>query len=250
MPRQKTMSTEKMIELFDEFHAQYPRTKYKTSIFGKYLREKGYEVSDKSIRRNEEFREYVNSVMNSKQEELNDTVVFVTLDTEEFINHNNTKDKMKEALAIRDQYYANVAASANASIQKRKEYETMLETAEERNRLLEEKCRMLQERLENEKEHSNKQAEKIEKANEIIGKMIDLIEGYVYPEVANTFLQKEGIIDYLTSPLPEIAVDQRTVTLNDEIGAEAEGEYDPETGVVSSFASVNDLLGGFEDDGV
>ena len=94
MPRQKSMSTEKMIELYKAYHLEKPGTRYRASDFGKYLRDKGYEVSDKSIRRNMEFRQFLEENHAFEQEENEDLVTFNTLDVNTFLSYNRSREKL------------------------------------------------------------------------------------------------------------------------------------------------------------
>ena len=247
MPRQKTISTEKLIELFNEYHAEYPRTHFKSSNFGKYLRDKGYEISDKSIRRNTEFREYVATVCDPEANTEISRIVFANLDPESFIEHNNSKDKMKRALRERDQYYANVAATANEAIQNRKELESSNEKLEKEKRTLSMKCEKLKKQLEDTKELLDEQSKKAEMANAASKKMADFIKGYVYPDTANMFFQREGILDYVSSLMTESTLESKLVTRRDRV-ADDDQSGDSESGTGSRFESVNALLGGFDDD--
>ena len=148
MPRQRSMSTEKMIELYKAYHLENPGTRYRASDFGKYLRDKGYEVSDKSIRRNMEFRQFLEENHAFEQEENEDLVTFNTLDVNTFLSYNRSREKLVSALQERDRYYYDVSEKAVKAIKKRKEAEAKSRNLERQNRELTEESSALKNRLE------------------------------------------------------------------------------------------------------
>ena len=78
--------------------------------------------------------------------------------------------------------------------------------------------------------------------------MVELLEGYLYPENANLLLQRNGILEYVDSLMSEVVVEAKLMTSRDEMIVDtSESEQEPEPEQVSRFDSVNMLRGAFDD---
>ena len=78
--------------------------------------------------------------------------------------------------------------------------------------------------------------------------MVELLEGYLYPENANLLLQRNGILEYVDSLMSEVVVEAKLMTSRDEMTVDtSESEQEPEPEKVSRFDSVNMLRGAFDD---
>ena len=248
MPRQRSMSTEKMIELYKAYHLENPGTRYRASEFGKYLRDKGYEVSDKSIRRNMEFRQFLEENHAFEQEENEDLVTFNTLDVNTFLSYNRSREKLVTALQERDRYYYGVSEKAVKAIKKRKEAETKSRNLERQNRELTEESSALKNRLEETEERLEAVLAQRKEDQKAVQKMVELLEVYLYPENANLLLQRNGILEYVDSLMSEVVVEAKLMTSRDEMIVDtSESEQEPESEQVSRFDSVNMLRGAFDD---
>lgn len=59
MAKKKTVEAEVLIKLLDEYRLDNPNVKVTIPQFGVYIRNKGYNVQDYTIRRSTEFRAYL-----------------------------------------------------------------------------------------------------------------------------------------------------------------------------------------------
>lgn len=124
MAKKKTIEAEVLIKLLDEYRFDNPNGKVTIPQFGLYIRNKGYNVQDYTIRRSTEFRAYLKRTNNNTEEDiLSDLVTYKTLDVDDFIRKNHTEGNLRNALVNRDRYYARVAANAVEAIKARKAME-------------------------------------------------------------------------------------------------------------------------------
>lgn len=225
MARAKSITTETLIELLTEYLAETPpKKKIKIPEFGKYIRFRGYEVEDYTIRRNKEFIQYVETVKVSREEVLyQELAAFQTLDVDAFLNKNGTRAKLKEALMQRDRYYAAMAENAAKLIQDKKHMEEQMKKSEERAAALEAAMEKMQVKANN---------AKLKERDETIRKLRKILESYIYPDAANALLAKEGILEVASTVIPEEIMQEKTITADAEV---QESEY----------KSVNKLMGGF-----
>lgn len=121
MARTKTYQTKELIAWLNEYKIENPGIKVTIPKFGVYLRSKGKDIQDHTLRRDEEFREYLqNSNDEENSKNFNDLVTYKTIDVDSFMEKNNNKGKLREALINRDRYYANVAAKGAEAIKEKK----------------------------------------------------------------------------------------------------------------------------------
>ena len=187
MARNKSIDSEELIRLLEEYRSQHYNKMIKIPEFGAYIRGRGYEVQDYTIRRDNKFREYLEKVNKEKEEELyNDLVTYQTIDAEAFIKTNGTRDKMKKALENRDAYYAKIAVNAMKAIEDKRKAQAELDKAKKEIEELEGRLNKVQAKMDD---------EKLREKDEIIRKLKGILTEYIYPDVANAFLEKEGILD-------------------------------------------------------
>ena len=187
MARNKSIDSEELIRLLEEYRSQHYNKMIKIPEFGAYIRGRGYEVQDYTIRRDNKFREYLEKVNKEKEEELyNDLVTYQTIDAEAFIKTNGTRDKMKKALENRDAYYAKIAVNAMKAIEDKRKAQAELDKAKKEIEELEGRLNKVQAKMDD---------EKLREKDEIIRRLKGILTEYIYPDVANAFLEKEGILD-------------------------------------------------------
>lgn len=224
MSKIKTIKSEELIKLLDEYRLDNPGMKLTIPKFGAYIRNKGFDIPDYTIRRDQSFREYLDNVNKDSEEDVyNDVVTYKTIDTEAFLTKNNSKSKLKEALDMRDRYYANIAARAAESIKARK-------TAEEKVEQLEERVAELEDQLVNAQAKADNAD--IQKKDMAIAKLKAILDSYIYPDAANALLKKDGILEVINSVIADEVMDEKTIHADTEIKT-------------SKYDSVNKLLGGF-----
>jgi hypothetical protein len=189
MGRNKKITTQELIKYAEEYLIENPGCKLTIPLLGNFIRSKTRheDIHDYLIRRNHELRDYISKLNSSDRAAFHKTVVtFRALDIDQFIEHNRTKDKMRNALYQRDVYYMSVSTSAVAII--------------EDNKKLIEKNNRLQEYVDSLKAELCAKDKKVAKAitkekDDTIKKLKKIIDDYVYPDVANMLLQKEGVLE-------------------------------------------------------
>lgn len=244
MARTKTYNTKEIIGLLNEYNIENPGVKVTIPKFGTYIRSKGYDIKDHTLRRDEKFRECLNEL--NKEDDaksLNDLVTYKTVDAEAFITKNNTKAKLKESITNRDNYYASIAANAVKAIQDRNESLERIKELECEINEFKETIKELETKLQNEKSKV-KEANTKEKDNTILT-LKRILDDYVYPDMANAILKKEGILEVVNSLVSDDIVDKNTMRADSSIKEELEEEKN--SAPKSKFASVDSILGGFDD---
>lgn len=226
MSKKKTIESDDLIRLLDEYRLDNPGAKIKIPKFGVYIRNKGFKVEDYTIRRDQKFREHLDAINQSSEEDIyNDLVTYKTIDVDAFLIKNNTRAKLKEAISTRDSYYANIAARAAESIKARS-------VAEERAKELEAHITELEVQLANVQAKADNAD--IRKKNAAIVKLKALLDSYIYPDAANAILQKDGILEVINSVVPDEVMEKKTIHADTDVK-------------VSKYDSVNKLLGCFDD---
>lgn len=226
MARKKALQDDELVRLLDEYRLDNPGIKIKIPKFGEYVRSKGYPVQDYTIRRSNGLKEYLKTLKQGvEQESCSDVVAYKTLDVDAFLESHRTRESLKEAILVRERYYAQTAAKAADAINAKK-------TAEKRAAELELRVAELEAQLASvqaQADHAD-----IRQKNEVIARLKKLLDSYVYPDAANAILAREGLLEIVSSVIPEEQMKKHTITADTEIRF---SEYD----------SVNELLGDFDD---
>lgn len=228
MARSKVLSSDELIKQVDEFRFENPGTCVSIPALGEYIRKKGFPIQDYTLRRDADLRKYIESIV--KKEDGNtyvEVVTYRTLDVDTFLENNRTQAELKAALSQRDQYYARIAATAVEAIKKKKATEKSLQE-------LQEKCAALESALAHKAQKEDTAAMKEKDA--VITKLKGILDTYVYPDVANTLLEKEGILETVNHIVNLQSVESLTLKANAPISAPG-----------SRYDSVNRLLGDFDE---
>lgn len=226
MSKHKTIDDETLIKLLDEYRLSNAGGPITIPRFGEYVRAKGYNVQDYTIRRSTEFRNYLEQVRKNIEDAIqSDHITYKTLDVDAFLASNHTSERLKRALNEQDRYYANVAANAANAISARKTMEKKVCEMETRIADLEKQLAEVQAKADN---------TDIKLKNATIIKLKNILESYIYPEAANAILEKEGVLEVVNTIIPDKCMEAKMMHADTDIKA---FEYD----------SVNELLGGFDD---
>ena len=226
MARKKALQDDELVRLLDEYRLDNPGVKIKLPKFGEYVRSKGYPVQDYTIRRSVGLRKYLEKINRGTEEEIcSDLITYKTLDADALLDSHRTRDSLREAILVRDRYYARIAANAADAIGARKAAEKRAAELELRVAELEAQLASVQAQA----DHAD-----IRRKNEVIAKLKRLLDSYIYPDAANAILEREGILEVVSSVVPAEQMQKHTITADTEIRF---SEYD----------SVNELLGGFDD---
>lgn len=211
------------------------------------MKKKGVKIEDYIIRRDSDFRKYLEEV-NAKSDEkiYSDVVTFANLNIETFLCKNNTPDKLKKALTLRDHYYANIAVKAADIIANNKALKEKLAKQEELIKKLQ---------LESESINVKDLLNEIKDKNNAIKTLKRILDTYVYPSVANTLLSKEGILEVVAGVVDDETVDNLMINANTDmsnfITANTNNkDVSPNDYIgkkVSKYDSVNKLAKGFDE---
>lgn len=224
MSRSKAISTDELLRLANEYVLDNPGSKIRIPEFGTYIRNKGYNVQDHTLRRNKEFRQFTEIINNNSDEQIYaNLVTYKTLDVDAFLFRNKTVSQLKEALIIRDRYYSEVASAGAKAINERKALEAELAETKEKLNAAENKLLTVQAKAD--------KAE-ISKLKDAVQSLRKMLESYVYPAVANTLLKEAGLLEAVDSIVSDEVVEAKLVQASSDI---------------SKYDVVNDLLGGFDE---
>lgn len=247
MARTKTYQTKELIAWLNEYKIENPGIKVTIPKFGVYLRSKGKDIQDHTLRRDEEFREYLqNSNDEENSKNFNDLVTYKTIDVDSFMEKNNNKGKLREALINRDRYYANVAAKGAEAIKEKKECQAKIK---EMNIQIEELKNVIKETEKKLIEEKEKNTDtKIKEKDKAIVAMKNILDDYIYPDMANAILKRDGVLKVVNSVVDNDVVDEKSICANTDIENLGKKEQnDNEENKKSEFSSVNSILGGFDD---
>lgn len=211
MARKTKIDTETLISLVGQFYAEKCENNpnaLKIPAIGEFIRTQGYDVADYLIRRNQGVRDYISNLQNNTEETyINSVSVYRDMDIKGFIEKNNTPSKLMQAIKERENYYREVTTSATYCFQENKKLKQKLQDMEKRIKELESSVTMNEgtyletSRLYKELKEENKQ-------------LRDIIDTYVYPEIANELLKKQGLLK-TTAEVVDIEKVESTVINSD-----------------------------------
>ena len=243
MSRTKTYNTKEVIGYLNEYRIENPGLKISIPKFGTYLRGKGCDVQDHTLRRDEEFKKYLEEINKEESSErFNELITYKTIDVDAFIEKNNNKVKLKEAIINRDRYYADIAARATEAIHEKNECLEKLRKSDAETAKLKEQIKKLEEK----QGVAIADDSELKKKDEIITALKSIIDDYIYPNAANAILRKEGILKIENNIIDDETIDKQMMNANTSID-EGETEGADKEKKTSKYASVNSLLGGFDD---
>lgn len=211
MARKAKIDTETLISLIGQFYAEKcdkNPTALKIPAIGEYIRTQGYDVADYLIRRNQDVRDYITKLQeNTEETYINSVSVYRDIDVKAFVEKHNTPPKLMKAIKERENYYREITTAAafffqeNKKLQKKsqdmekriKELETIISSSESDFSELSGTCKALK--------MENKQ-------------LREVIDTYVYPEIANELLKKQGLLK-TTAEIVDIEKVAETVISSD-----------------------------------
>lgn len=216
MSRNPKIETKLLIDLIYKFYIEKcdkDASKLKIPQIGEFVRAQGYDVEDYLIRRNEEARNYIQSLHNNSVEEHIYTVVaYRDLDINAFLTKNNTPDKLRKAIKEREDYYRELSASASYFIKENQSIATKISQYND-------------ERVQLKKALNEVTAQKecltqeLKKLQSDYQKLLHIVEDYVYPEVANELLKKDGLIKQTAEVVVPEKIEESIVGINTDVSA-------------------------------
>jgi tetratricopeptide (TPR) repeat protein len=185
MARNKKITTKQLIDLIDEYAFNHPKEKITISALSSYICEKGFDVAAYLIRRDKEAREHINQLNSKTDEERPRTVItYHQLDIENFLRINGTQESMRVSLAQWDAYYSSIAKAAAKLLEENNKLQASVQN-----------YRRINEELQAKLDQTIQATEAIKERDSAIKRLKKILDHYVYPEAANQYLAKEGILD-------------------------------------------------------
>lgn len=208
MSKKPILSTEEIIAYIDEYFMKCcdcNANELKIPGISEYICRQGYNIQAYTIRRNEAVKKHINTlIQGAKSQHYNNVVVFKTLDINQFLNKNNSKDQLSKALQERDAYYRDIATSSSVIF---KENETLTRTHKKQKQEISE----LKAQIENLQQKLNDLATENKRLCKEKKSLLDLVDTYVYPEIANELLVKHGILRQGSGVIKADAVEENTI---------------------------------------
>lgn len=214
MARKVKIDSNALIGLIDQFYAERcggNAKQLKIPQIGEYIRSKGYDVADYLIRRNEEAKAYIKKLQNNTREaHIHTVAVYRDLDMNEFFMKNNTREKLKSALKERENYYREVTNSASYSFKENKQLEQQVGEYKKRIKELEEELKTAE--IKNANICTDNRNYKSEDR-----KLREIIDTYVYPEIANELLKQQGLLKNTSEKVNPNVIENEIVTVETDV---------------------------------
>ena len=230
MARPRSFTEDELIALINEYYLEYPNRMIKTSDLERYARTHGHpNFKAYSIRRCAKAKQYIDQTNDNNQATLETTIVtWRQLDVDAFLNLNRSRSDLKNALIQRDNYYGEVCRSAGEFLRDKERLEAKI-------------TRM------NSEINNLKNTNKINRySQEMLSKMKKVLDTYVYPDIANEILKKEGLDSLFSLYVNPESVESELITPESilEIGDNQTTTSDED----DTVDSIQDLMGGFDDE--
>lgn len=178
---------------------------------GAYIREQGYDIGDHLVRRNPLIRDYMEKMKSdANASKLTTVSVFRNMDIDEILKKNSKPEDLRKVLMERENYYLELTHSAAVAFDDNRKLKKKVEEMKEALSNLESEVESIgvssTETLKNYKQ--------VMSNNRILK---DIVNTYVYPEIANELLAKNGFIDKTAGYLDPDKVQERVIGANDSI---------------------------------
>lgn len=210
MARRKLIEDSILLELikkyfYEECHNNVK--KLKTIEITKYINNNGYpDYRVTTLRRTKVAIDYIEELKKSISYNNFITLVsYQTIDAASLVESNRSRARLIKAITERDCYYKTVADSAVQSLEKYNQLKRKYDTEKDSNNALTTKVEELEELVAKYKAEIKLLKNEL-KANKSV------IETYIYPEIANELLVKEGAIRKTENPLKENTLDSKLIT--------------------------------------
>lgn len=239
MARPRLFTEDELIALINEYYLKYPNRMIKTSDLERYANAHGRpNFKAYSIRRCPKAKQYIDQINANNQVTLETTIVtWRQLDVDAFLNLNRSRNDLKNALIQRDNYYGEVCRSAGEFLRDKEH--------------LEDKIR----RMKSEINDLKSQIAELEQMNtnkinrysqEMLSKMKKVLDTYVYPDIANEILKKEGLDSLFGLYVNPESVESELITPESvlDISSNQATTSDED----DTVDSIQDLMGGFDDE--
>lgn len=239
MARPKSFSEDKIIALINEYYLQYPNMVIKASNLERYANTHGYpNFKAYSIRRCPKAKQYIDKINADNQVTLETTIAtWKQLDVDAFLNLNRSRIDLKNALIQRDNYYGEVCRSAGEFLKDRKRLEDKITR-------LKSEINDLKNQVANLEQMRTNQINRYSQV--MLSKMKKVLDTYVYPDIANEILKKEGLDTLFGLYVNPASIESEMIT--PESVLEISSNQTTTSDENDTVDSVQDLMGGFDDE--
>jgi hypothetical protein len=217
--RKRLISDEKILILLNDFLIEACEGNinlFKIPVFGEYVRSNGYSnISDRLIRRNKALLNKIAELQVSEKS-IDDHIIstFKTIDTQKFIENNRTKQAIVSSLTKLNSYYYSVyEAAVRINEHSKKVIESGVKINEEVKLL-----RVKSKSDDSEKEELRNELQELKGQNK---KYKEIIETYVYPEIANELLVKDGLLKNTSDTVKESAMKKEIISSDTSIKSDS-----------------------------
>ena len=238
MARPRLFTEDELIALINEYYLEYPNRMVKTSDLERYANAHGHpEFKSYSIRRCPKAKQYIDQINANNQVTLETTIVtWRQLDVDAFLNLNRSRSDLKNALIQRDNYYGEVCRSAGEFLRDKERLEAKI------TRMNSEINNLKNQVAELEQMNTNK----INRYSQVmLSKMKKVLDTYVYPDIANEILKKEGLGSLFGLYVNPESVESEMITPESVLEITSNQNISDEDDTVDS---IQDLMGGFDDE--
>ena len=238
MARPRLFTEDELIALINEYYLEYPNRMIKTSDLERYANTHGRpNFKAYSIRRCPKAKQYIDQINANNQVTLETTIVtWRQLDVDAFLNLNRSRSDLKNALIQRDNYYGEVCRSAGEFLRDKERLEAKI------TRMNSEINNLKNQIAELEQMNTNK----INRySQEMLSKMKKVLDTYVYPDIANEILKKEGLDSLFGLYVNPASIESEMITPESVLEISSNQNISDEDDTVDS---IQDLMGGFDDE--
>lgn len=215
MARPKLIEDSVLLELIKKYfneECNNDEKKLKAAEVTRYINKNGYpDYPVTTLRRTPVAMDYIKELKKRIADDGYVTVAsYQTVDAVALVESNRSKDKLIKAIIERDCYYKKVADSAVYFLNN---YDTLNKQCEEekRNNIL------LSVRVSELEELVKKCNSEIKQLEKDLKAYKSVVKNYVYPEIANELLVKEGALRLTETPLKENVLDSNLITPTTDI---------------------------------
>lgn len=186
--------------------------KLKTAEIVKYINNNGYpDYPATTLRRTKVATDYIEELKKTiRDEHYTTSVSYQTIDAALLVDSNRSRDSLIKAISERDCYYKTIADSAAQSFERYNNLKKQYDAEKEINASLTGKITELEELI-------IKQKSTIKVLTNELNASKSVIETYIYPEIANELLVKEGAIRKTDSFIKEASLDDHLITSTTDI---------------------------------
>lgn len=215
MGRPKLIEDNVLLELIKKYFYEEccgDASKLKPPKITEYINKNGYpNYPATTLRRTPIAMAYIEEMKKSASDNRYVAVAaYQTIDAAVFVDTNRSRDALIKGIAERDSYYKTVADSAMRAFESLNKLQQQLDEEKKTNDHLNRKIAELE-------ELNAKYKIELRELNKELKASKSVIETYIYPELANELLVKEGALRKTESPLKEDALENNLITATTDI---------------------------------